>query len=273
MSPPSPHVLVIAGLDPSGGAGLLADVRTLADLGVGALGVATALTEQGHAGVAAVNAVDPEIVGRQVAAALAHEPVDAVKIGMLGRAATARAVATALAAAAASRAAAAAPLPVVLDPVLRATSGAALLEDDATGTALAALVALLPHATLVTPNAEEAALLADAAAPATLAEAAALCARLRARGARAVLLKGGHLPETAAPGEVVDLLDDGRGAPVPLRAARQLGAHGTGCALASAVAAGLAAGQPLEAAVRAARDFLARRLQAATVRGGTRYLY
>jgi hydroxymethylpyrimidine/phosphomethylpyrimidine kinase len=259
------HVLVIAGLDPSGGAGLIADVRTLAEHGVGALGVVTALTEQGHDGVRATNPVDADLVGRQVRAALDGEPVDAVKIGMLGRAATARAVAAALAAAA--------PVPVVLDPILRASSGAVLLADDDTGGARAALAALLPLVTLVTPNAVEAARLCDAAPPATLVEAAALAAALRARGARAVLLKGGHLPEAAAPGEVVDLLDDGRGAPVLLRGPRQEGAHGTGCALASAVAAGLAIGRPLEEAVRGARDFLARRLLVATARGGARYLY
>jgi hydroxymethylpyrimidine/phosphomethylpyrimidine kinase len=268
MTARSPHVLVVAGLDPSGGAGLLADVRTLAEHGVGALGVVTALTEQGHDGVRAVNPVDPELVGRQVRAALADEPVDAVKIGMLGRAATARTVAATLAAAQARR-----PLPVVLDPIIRASVGPDLIEDDATGTGLDTLRALLPLVTVVTPNAPEAALLGDAAPPTTLAEAAALAAALRARGARAVLLKGGHLPEAAAPGEVVDLLDDGRGAPVLLRAPRGAGAHGTGCALASAVAAGLAAGQPLEAAVRSARDFVARRLAAATNRGGARYLY
>jgi hydroxymethylpyrimidine/phosphomethylpyrimidine kinase len=262
------HVLVIAGLDPSGGAGLLADVRTLAEHGVGALGVATALTEQGPEGVRAANTVDPELVGRQVRAALTQEPVDAVKIGMLGRAATARAVAEALASAPAVGT-----LPVVLDPILRASSGAPLLEDDATDTAVGALRALLPLATVVTPNAVEAALLCDGAAPTTITEAAALCAALRARGARAVLLKGGHLPAAATPDEVVDLLDDGRRAPALLRAPRLPGAHGTGCALASAVAAGLAAGHDLEAAVRAAHAFLARRLAQATERGRTRYLY
>jgi hydroxymethylpyrimidine/phosphomethylpyrimidine kinase len=258
----SPHVLVIAGLDPSGGAGLLADVRTLAEHGVGALGVATALTEQGHGGVRAVNPVDPALVGRQLVALLAGEPVDAVKIGMLALPATAAAVGAALAAA---------PPPAVLDPVLHASSGALLLgADERDGRA--ALLGLLPRATLVTPNAREAAALCEAPPPATVAEAVALAAALRARGARAVLLKGGHLPAAASPGETVDVLD--AGAPVLLRGPRlEAGAHGTGCALASAIAAQLARGAGLETAVRAARDFLAGRLQRAEARGAVRYLY
>jgi hydroxymethylpyrimidine/phosphomethylpyrimidine kinase len=257
------HVLCIAGLDPSGGAGLLADVRTLAELGVGALGVATALTEQGHAGVTAVNPVDPEIVGRQVAALLASEPVDAIVIGMLGRAATARAVDDALAAAR---------VPIVLDPLARSSSGMPLLENGGPG-AWAALRALLPRATVVTPNVPEAAALCDRPPPATVEEAAALAARLRAAGARAVLLKGGHLPAAASPDEVVDILVED-GAPLLLRSPRQpAGAHGTGGALATAIAAHLARGAALAEAVRAARAFVAERLRTATARGATRYLY
>ncbi|HEY3354147.1 MAG TPA: hydroxymethylpyrimidine/phosphomethylpyrimidine kinase [Polyangia bacterium] len=260
----APHVLVIAGLDPSGGAGLIADVRTLAEHGVGALGVATALTEQGHGGVRAVNPVDPALVGRQVAALLAGEPVDAVKIGMLGVPATAAAVAAALAAARS--------VPVVLDPILRASSGAVLLGDDEDA-GRAALLALLRRATLVTPNAIEAAALCEQAPPLTLAAAAGLAQALRARGARAVLLKGGHLPAAASPGETVDVLDAGDG-PVLLRAPRlAAGAHGTGCALASAIAAHLARGAPLREAVEAARAFLTERLRTAEARGGARYLY
>jgi hydroxymethylpyrimidine/phosphomethylpyrimidine kinase len=265
----SPHVLVIAGLDPSGGAGLLADVRTLAEHGVGALGVATALTEQGHAGVAAVNPVAADLVGRQVAALLAGEPVDAVTIGMLGSGATAAAVDAALAAAAHAGVAP----PVVLDPVLRASSGMALCgADEAEG--CAALLALLPQAALVTPNALEAAALVGRPPPATVAEAVALAQALTGRGARAVLLKGGHLPAAATPGECVDVLVDGAGPPQLLSGPRlAAGAHGTGCALATAIAAYLARGAALEGAVRAARAFLAERLAHAETRGRARYLY
>jgi hydroxymethylpyrimidine/phosphomethylpyrimidine kinase len=233
-------VLVIAGTDSSGGAGLARDVATLARLGVEAQCAVTAVTAQTDREVTAVELLPPALVQAQIHAALATRRAAAIKIGMLG----ARAIVEAVAAAIPPRAR----LPLVLDPVLSATSGGVLLETEGR----AALVALLlPRATVLTPNIPEAAALL-AAAPATstaeiIGQGRALCAR----GAAAVLMKGGH-----ASGEhATDWLVTAEGGVHELSAPRlAAGRRGTGCALASAIAAGLAADMTLEVACRRAKE-------------------
>ncbi len=238
-------LLVIAGLDPSGGAGLLADARVAADHGVRAVGVATALTVQDTAGVRAANPVAAEVIADQLAALLADVEVDAVKIGMLGDAALAPVLARALAATAA---------PVVWDPVLLPSRGGVpLLAGDVA----AAAAALLPEARVVTPNLAEAAALTGLTV-ATVDDMRAAAAALRRAGAAAVLVKGGHLA-----GDPIDLLHDGDD--VRTFVARRVHAgplHGTGCVLSTALACALAAGLTLAAAVDAAKAYLSAKLAA-----------
>jgi hydroxymethylpyrimidine/phosphomethylpyrimidine kinase len=233
-------VLVIAGSDSSGGAGLTRDVDTLAHLGASALCALTAVTAQSDCRVDAVHLVPPGLIRAQIEAAFATERVGAVKIGMLGTRAGVLAVAEALAAHPA--------VPVVLDPVLASTSGAPLL--DAHGQA-ALLAVLLPRAALITPNIPEAAALLGVASASGEEQLLQQGRALLALGARAVLLKGGH-----GSGELAtDLLLTAAAAVQRLSAPRSARAHrGSGCALASAIAAGLAAGMDLlEACARAKR--------------------
>jgi hydroxymethylpyrimidine/phosphomethylpyrimidine kinase len=233
-------VLVIAGTDSSGGAGLARDVATLTGFGIGALVAVTAVTAQTDSEVRAVELLAPPLVQAQIHAALATRRAAAIKTGMLGNGAIVAAVAAAI------------PprelVPLVLDPVLAATSGGALL-DGAGRAALTAL--LLPRATLLTPNIPEAALLLGVA-PATSAEeiigqGRALCAL----GPEAVLVKGGHASGALA----IDWLVTRAGSVHRLAAPRLAGARrGTGCALASAIAAGLAAREPLAVACERAKE-------------------
>jgi hydroxymethylpyrimidine/phosphomethylpyrimidine kinase len=235
-----PVALTIAGSDPSGGAGLQADLKVFADHDVYGAAVVTALTVQNTRGVRAVHPVAAEIVGDQIAAVLDDLPVAAIKIGMLGEPAVLRAVVRALAQVPA--------VPVVLDPVLRATTGPALLPHQA----FEALVhELIPRCLLVTPNLPE------------LAELEAFQPDLRARCRQsgvALLVKGGH-------GEGEELFDrlllpDGRSLlhRHPRIATGNL--HGTGCALSSAIAAQLALGSTLPQAVHAAIAYLQDRIMA-----------
>ncbi len=231
-------VLVIAGSDSSGGAGLSRDVRTLAQLHAEALCAVTAVTAQSDAELSAVHLVPPQVVRAQIETALSSGRVRAVKIGMLGTGETVAAVAAALAAHAA--------LPLVLDPVLAATSGGALL--DAGGRqALCGL--LLPKVLLLTPNIPEAAALLGVAPAASVEQLQQQGQALLARGLHAVLMKGGH----GAGAEATDVLLMRGAAPrtfTALRLAR--GRRGTGCVLSTAIAAGLAAGLELtEACARA----------------------
>ena len=240
-----PHLLVIAGLDPSGGAGLLADVRLGEQLGARVVGVATALTEQDSHGARAANPVSAEVVRDQLRALLSDVEVAAVKIGMLGDAAIAEAVGEALALTAA---------PVVWDPVLRPTRGPALLYA---GDPRRAVDALRPHLTLITPNLDEAALLLGAELHDHAAQRAAARAVADAIGA-AALIKGGHFggPEAIDVLAMGCELHDLRGP----RIATSDAVHGTGCALSTAIAVGLAHGRPLLEAVRAGKQLVAERL-------------
>ena len=234
-------VLVIAGTDSSGGAGLVRDLRTLADLDVRALCAVTAVTAQTDAGVRGVHLVPAAMVHAQIAAAFASDRVAAVKIGMLATADIVQAVAAALRPHAA--------VPVVLDPVLASSSGTALL-DAAGCEALRTL--LLPQVSLLTPNIPEAALLLGAQPATSESQMLEQAQALRSRGARAVLIKGGH----GAGPEAVDLLVSAQGMTRLAAARLEARCRGTGCALASAVAAGLAGGATLEAACVHAKDYV-----------------
>jgi hydroxymethylpyrimidine/phosphomethylpyrimidine kinase len=231
-----PRVLSIAGSDSGGGAGIQADLKAFAACRVHGMTAITAITAQNTTGVAAVQQIAPEIIIEQVRAVSDDIGVDAVKIGMLGDAATIEAVATALALLADDT-------PVVLDPVMVAESGAVLLEPGAR----AALIGLLlPRATVVTPNVPEArALMAhgdpDAAAG---ADPEALVRAVHALGTRAVVLTGGHREE------MVDLFFDGDRLVEIAGERHPNGAtHGSGCTHSSVLAARLAWGDaPLQAA-------------------------
>ncbi len=236
------RVLLIGGTDSSGGAGLVRDVATVSALQMAACCAVTAVTAQSDTAVRAVEVMPAALVGAQIETALAGGTVAAVKIGMLATAATVSAVARALTAQAA--------LPVVLDPVLVSSSGTALL--DAAGRR-ALLEELLPLAELVTPNLPElAALLGDEVGEGEEAQRRAAFALVQ-RGARAVLLKGGH----AAGAECVDLLLSA-GAEARRFSAPRLATtlRGSGCALAAAIAALRARGVPLASACQEAKAFV-----------------
>ncbi len=242
--------LSIAGSDSGGGAGIQADLKTFAAHRVHGLSAIAALTAQHTRGVSAVHVPDVGFLRAQLDACFDDFRIGSVKIGMLASAEVIECVATALEA---HR-----PAHVVLDPVMVATSGAKLLQDDA----LHALrTRLLPLASIVTPNIPEAELLTGRAI-ANADDAAAAIAALRAMGARAVLLKGGHLDEGTS---VVDRYDDGTVDAEFIHDRLALEGHGTGCTLASAIAANLCLGMPLPIAVEAATDYIERAL-----RGGYR---
>ncbi|MFD1827288.1 MULTISPECIES: bifunctional hydroxymethylpyrimidine kinase/phosphomethylpyrimidine kinase [Mumia] len=236
-----PVMLSIAGSDPSGGAGIQADLKTASALGVYGAAALTALTVQNTRGVTGIHAVPPDFVADQVRAVLDDLEVGAIKIGMLGTADVVVAVAEVLRTA---------DLPVVLDPVMVATSGDRLVPVD---TIDAIRTTLLPLVAVVTPNVPEAAVLVGAEEAADVAGLGAAALALRERGAAAVLVKGGHLGGA----ESVDVLADAEG--VRSYAAPRIdtpNTHGTGCSLSSAIASGLALGMPLRDAVAMAKDYL-----------------
>ncbi|MGY6411111.1 MAG: bifunctional hydroxymethylpyrimidine kinase/phosphomethylpyrimidine kinase [Alkalilacustris sp.] len=244
----APIALTIAGSDSGGGAGIQADLKTFSALGVYGASVLTALTAQNTRTVAMVEAASPAMIAAQMTAVFDDLTVRAVKLGMLGGPAAIATVAKGLRGRA---------VPVVLDPVMVAKSGDRLLPTQA----LEALRAeLVPLATLLTPNLPEA---ADLLGTAPAADEAAMVAQgqaLRSMGAAAVLMKGGH-----GGGETcVDLLVTETG--ITRLTAQRLATcntHGTGCTLSAAVAAGLAQGRPLEAAVARAHAYLQGALAAA----------
>lgn len=242
-----PAVLVIAGSDSSAGAGIAQDLRTLADLGVEGLCAVTAVTAQSNARVEGIHPVPADFVRLQIEAACRTRLPDAVKVGMLGGRAVAEAVAAALVLHP--------QIPVVVDPVLVASSGGALLDSEGR-TAL--IERLLPRASLVTPNVPEAAALLGEPLAFDEATLIAQARRIVSLGARAVLLKGGH----AGGGEAVDWLVSSDRPLERLTAPRlQATRRGTGCALASAIAAELARGRPLAEACREAKQYVFARLR------------
>ncbi len=239
-------MLLVGGSDSSGGAGLVRDVRTLCDLQVHALCALTAVTAQTDSAVLASHTVPVPMLRAQLDAAFLGGRVDAVKIGMLASAATVRAVSETLAAHRKP--------PVVLDPVLCSSSGGVLLDTDGR----TALLAMLPQATLVTPNLPEAAQLLGVQPAHDEAGALEQARQLLARGARAVLIKGGH----ARGPESVDLLLSSHGEARAFSATRlSAEMRGSGCALATAIAAYLARGLALPAACAAAKDYVTALLQ------------
>src|SRR5579863_6980136 len=182
-----PNVLTIAGLDPSGGAGVLADTKTFAALHCYGLAVVTAVTAQNTQRVVSIHAVPIQSVAEQIDVLFADMSIAAIKIGMLATSETVETVAQTLAA---HR-----PPWIVLDPVLAATSGDALADDDLVP---ALMSHLAPLVSLVTPNLMEAAKLAQAPVPVNIAEVEKLAERLHASGFKAVLVTGGHLPGATA---------------------------------------------------------------------------
>ena len=240
-------VLTIAGSDSGGGAGIQADLKTFAAHDVHGVSAISALTAQHTRGVTAVHVPPMAFLRAQIDACFADFDVRVVKLGMLANAAVIDTVIDALHLHG--------PAHVVLDPVMVATSGAKLLDDEALDVMR---TRLLPLASLVTPNGPEAALLTGLdVSDAATAEAA--ITRLRAMGARAVLLKGGHVDDGD---EVVDRLDDGSVRTDHRVPRRRIDAHGTGCTLAASVAAHLARGATLSHAVSAALDHVQRALEA-----------
>ncbi len=247
---PVPVVLSIAGSDSGGGAGIQADLKAFAAAGVHGATAITAITVQNTVAVSAVETVAPEIISAQIRVVAEDLGVDAVKIGMLGDVATIEAVAAALDALPGDP-------PVVHDPVMVAESGARLLPDDA----LTALVRLiLPRATVVTPNLQEARVLAGPGAEELDGEE--LARAVHALGPRAVIVTGGHRTQAT------DLLFDGQTlTELPGERHPDGAAHGSGCTHSSTLAARLALGDPLPEAARRARA-----AAAAAVRNGLREL-
>jgi hydroxymethylpyrimidine/phosphomethylpyrimidine kinase len=243
------NVLSIAGSDPSGGAGIQADLKTFSARGVYGMAVLTALTAQNTQGVSGVHPVPPQFVAAQIEAIFADIRVDAVKIGMIANAAIAEAVADILGQ---HRDA-----PVVLDPVMIAKGGAALLAADAVDVLTRRL---LPLATVLTPNLPEAAALLHETEAKSREDMARQALALAELGPAAVLVKGGHLEGKESP----DVLASA-GTLTWFEAARfpTKNTHGTGCTLSSAIAAEIAKGLPLPEAVAAAKHYLADAVAAA----------
>jgi hydroxymethylpyrimidine/phosphomethylpyrimidine kinase len=244
-----PVALTIAGSDSSGGAGIQADLKTFAALGVYGASAITALTAQNTKGVRGIHAVPAEFVTAQIDAVFSDLDVKAVKIGMVAQLATIDAIAASLVRWS--------PGHVVLDPVLVATSGDRLLATEAVERLRTGLI---PRASLITPNLPEAAALLDEPIASDEAAIERQGRQLLALGCPAVLIKGGH----GQGSESIDYLVSSHGTlalPAPRIATQNT--HGTGCSLSSAIAAGLAKGEDLESAVRHAKTFISAAIAAA----------
>jgi hydroxymethylpyrimidine/phosphomethylpyrimidine kinase len=238
-----PIALTIAGSDSSGGAGIQADLKTFTVLGVYGASVLTALTAQNTRGVSAIHAVPPKFVAQQIDAVAADLKIGATKTGMLNDRATVLAVVEGVRRHALS--------PLVVDPVMVATSGDMLLEPDAVD---AVRRELLPLADVITPNLAEAARLLGATAAASVDEMETQARALLALGPKAVLLKGGH----GDGAEAVDVLVMRDAAPMHFALGRIAtpNTHGTGCTMSAAIAAYLAKGESLADAVQGAKRFV-----------------
>jgi len=242
------RVLTIAGSDSGGGAGIQADLKTFVALGCYGMTAITALTAQNTVGVQGIHAVPPAFLRSQLQSVIEDIGVDAVKIGMLHEPGVVEVVAWAIQHYQLQR--------VVLDPVMVATSGDRLIAD---ATVRVLVDQLFPLATVITPNLDEASLLLGRPI-AAVSDLSGAAQALLSQGARAVLLKGGHLPGD----QVVDVLARPGHVDVVLASSRMASrnTHGTGCTLSSAIAAHLALGDPLERAVRAARQYILGAIQA-----------
>jgi hydroxymethylpyrimidine/phosphomethylpyrimidine kinase len=251
--------LSIAGSDPTGGAGLQADLQVFRAFGVHGAGVITALTVQDTAKVHRVLPVFPNVVLEQLRVLLADVTPDAVKLGMLATDDVARSVALGLH----ELDHAAPPVPIVLDPVLQASDGTRLLEPRARG----ALEELIGRAAIVTPNLLEACELTGCDVSSEEGIEAAGCALVTSLGASAALVKGGHRD---GPPDDLFVVREGGSASLSWLRGERIDAgrvHGTGCALASAIAASLARGVELREAVERARRFVANALREAEAVG------
>ncbi|WP_089713753.1 bifunctional hydroxymethylpyrimidine kinase/phosphomethylpyrimidine kinase [Halomonas daqiaonensis] len=245
-----PNTLTIAGSDPSGGAGIQADIKTLSALGTYATSVITALTAQNTRGVSGVHPVPTDFIGAQLETLFDDIDIDAVKIGMVAS----REVAEVIREALAPRR----PSWIVLDPVMVAKSGDILVDD--VGIA-AVRECLVPLADLITPNLPEAAVLLGCSVPENRAGMEALVPGLRSLGAGAVLLKGGHLQGESCPDLLItaDAITWIEGLRVDTA-----NLHGTGCTLSSAITARLALGDALPDAVTTAKAWLETALAASS---------
>ncbi|CDX30391.1 Hydroxymethylpyrimidine/phosphomethylpyrimidine kinase [Mesorhizobium plurifarium] len=234
-----PHVLVVGGSDSSGGAGIARDIETISSIGLRSCVAVTAVTVQTHQSVTAVHHMQPGLVADQMRAALRANKVPAIKIGMLS---TGRVIAAVAAVLGENPR-----VPTVLDPVLAASSGRQLLEPGAIGVLKRDL---MPLCRLVTPNLIELAVLTGSELAADDDDALRQGNQLLAEGLQALLIKGGH----AAGPRSTDILLSGGQEPVRLDMPRLAGSmRGTGCMLASAIAAHLAIGDSIEKAVRQAK--------------------
>lgn len=246
-----PNVVSIAGVDPSGGAGIFADLKAFSALGAYGCGVVAALTAQNTRGVTGVHLPPSDFIRLQIDTLFADVPIAAAKIGMLGNVGVVRAVADGLSGRKIAF--------LVLDPVMLAKSGDRLLADDA----IAMLrEALFPLATIITPNIPEAAVLLGQTMPESVREMRRAAEKLREMlphsGERWVLLKGGHLPGD----DLVDLLFDGdRMIELENRRIQTSNTHGTGCAYSAAIAALLPQRSAVPVAVREAHSWLARAIE------------
>ncbi|MBR1245035.1 bifunctional hydroxymethylpyrimidine kinase/phosphomethylpyrimidine kinase [Bradyrhizobium sp. AUGA SZCCT0274] len=245
----TPIALTIAGSDSSGGAGIQADLKTFAALGVYGASVITALTAQNTTGVSGIHQVPAEFITAQIDAVFSDLAVGAVKIGMVAQPASIDAIVAGL-----TRWS---PKHVVLDPVMVATSGDRLLAAEAVD---ALRTKLIPLASVITPNLPEAAALLDEPVAESEAAVENQGKRLLAMGCRAVLIKGGHGQGAESTDYFIDAAKT-----ITLAAPRVAtkNTHGTGCSLSSAIAAGLAKGENMETAVRNAKAWISAAISAA----------
>ncbi|HEY9079012.1 bifunctional hydroxymethylpyrimidine kinase/phosphomethylpyrimidine kinase [Magnetovibrio sp.] len=242
------RVLIIAGSDSGGGAGIQADIKTVTALGGYAMTAITALTAQNTQGVHAIHEIPEDFIARQIEVVLDDIGADAIKIGMLHRAGVIHAVADALERVDPS-------VPLVLDPVMVAKGGHALLDPDAVQ---ALIERLLPRARLITPNVPEAEALTGVKID-TIADFGPVGDKLLKLGAHAALIKGGHMPDDGQSRAMVTDVLWREGTRVEVFEGVRIDSrhtHGTGCTLASAIACGLAQGMDMVAAIRRAHAYV-----------------
>ncbi|WP_224825130.1 bifunctional hydroxymethylpyrimidine kinase/phosphomethylpyrimidine kinase [Cognatishimia sp. MH4019] len=243
-----PNILSIAGSDPSGGAGIQADIKAISANGGYAMAAITGLTAQNTTGVQDVAMVAPDMIAQQIASIRSDIDIHAVKIGMLGDTATIETVARALEGLTA---------PIVLDPVMVAKGGDRLLAAEAVE---ALRTHLLPRATLLTPNLPEAADLLGVTEATTLAQMHKQAQQLLALNGKAVFLKGGHLKDADA----IDLLVTAESTTeLPAKRTKTRNTHGTGCTLSSALATQIGHGHPLPDAAARAKAYITAAIAAA----------
>lgn len=244
-----PTVLTIAGSDSGGGAGIQADIKTISALGAYATTAVTAVTAQNTLGVTDIHVIPSSVVEAQIRTIMDDMPPAAIKTGMIAGKGQVFAIATALLSYPAT--------PLIVDPVMSASTGQVLSEE---GIHEALQQCLFPMATLVTPNLKEASLLTGLKVT-DLPSMQQAAARILAMGARAVLVKGGHLKNTA---ELYDVFMDAAGAEHVFHAPRidSKNLHGTGCTLSSAIATLLAKGLPLKEAIAEAKNYMNQAIEA-----------